>query len=307
MEGWRLTDGAGTGMGEQARGALEMTAAMTILGTIGWFVLATGLPAAEVVFWRCAFGAVTLLAICAASGLLRRALSWRQAGLAALGGVAIVGNWVLLFAAFPRASVAVATVVYNVQPFLLVALGALLFGERPGRAQLGWLALAFLGVVLIAATRPAGAGSDYGAGIALALGASALWAAAAVIAKRLKGTPPQLIALIQVGVGVLMLAPLAEVSALPRAPAAWAALVAIGVVHTGLVYVLMYAAVQKLPTHLQGALSFLYPVVAVAVDVAALGLRPEPPQILGAAAILLAAAAVTFGWPRRRRRGAGRH
>ena len=36
-------------------------------------------------------------------------------------------------------------------------------------------------------------------------------------------------------------------------------LVTLGVVHTGLVYILMYGAIQKLPTHLQGSLSFIYP------------------------------------------------
>ena len=50
------------------RGSLEMVAAMLISGTIGWFVLVSGQPVLEVVFWRCVFGAVTLLLICAAMG-----------------------------------------------------------------------------------------------------------------------------------------------------------------------------------------------------------------------------------------------
>ena len=47
-------------------GSIEMTAAMLISGTIGWFVLMSGQPVIDVVFWRCLFGALTLLAICAA-------------------------------------------------------------------------------------------------------------------------------------------------------------------------------------------------------------------------------------------------
>jgi drug/metabolite transporter (DMT)-like permease len=66
--------------------------------------------------------------------------------------------------------------------------------------------------------------------------------------------------------------------------------VVVGVVHTGLVYVLMYDAIHRLPTHMQGALSFLYPVVAIAVDVVAFDRRFEPEQMLGAGAILLAVA-----------------
>ena len=55
-------------MNSTARGTIEMTAAMGILGTIGWFVVMSGQPAMDVVFWRCAFGALTLLVICAALG-----------------------------------------------------------------------------------------------------------------------------------------------------------------------------------------------------------------------------------------------
>jgi drug/metabolite transporter (DMT)-like permease len=116
------------------------------------------------------------------------------------------------------------------------------------------------------------------------------WAVAALVTKRLAGTPPHLIALIQVCVGVLMLAPFNDFGHPPEQLSTWTLLVVVGVVHTGLVYVLMYDAIHRLPTHLQGALSFLYPVVAIAVDVLAFGRRFEVGQMLGAGAILLAVA-----------------
>ncbi len=53
------------------RGSFEMTAAMLVSGTIGWFVLSSGQPLADVVFWRCAIGAMTLLLICGGMGMLR--------------------------------------------------------------------------------------------------------------------------------------------------------------------------------------------------------------------------------------------
>lgn len=73
-----------------------------------------------------------------------------------------------------------------------------------------------------------------------------------------------------------------------------------GVVHTGLMYILLYGAIQRLPTTLTGALSFIYPVVAFGVDALAFGRRLEPGQILGAAAILLAAAGMMSAWTARR-------
>lgn len=136
------------------RGSLEMVAAMLISGTIGWFVLVSGLPVLDVVFWRCVFGAVTLLAICAAFGLLRPGVISRTAFLLAIAsGVAIVGNWLLLFASYSRASIAIGTAVYNVQPFMLVGLAALFLGEKITLAKVTWLSVAFLGMLAISTLR----------------------------------------------------------------------------------------------------------------------------------------------------------
>jgi drug/metabolite transporter (DMT)-like permease len=285
-------------MNSTTRGSVEMTAAMMISGTIGWFVLYSGQPAMDVVFWRCAIGAPVLLAVCAALGLLRGQLTPRLLAFAALGGVAIVLNWLLLFAAYPRASISIATAVYNTQPFILVGLGALFLGERLTATKLMWLGLAFAGMLLIVQAKPnAGyVGSDYLGGILLALGAAFFYALAALVAKKLKGTPPHLIALIQVCVGTLMLVPFANLAQLPDNAASWGALVTLGVVHTGLMYILLYGAIQKLPTHLTGALSFIYPVVAILVDYLAFDHRLHPLQLVGTAAILLAAAGMTLGW-----------
>ncbi|GLS22633.1 multidrug DMT transporter permease [Labrys miyagiensis] len=283
---------------ERLRGTAEMTAAMMISGTIGWFVLVSGQAVIDVVFWRCLFGAGTLALVCLALGLFRRdVITLRQAGFAALGGVAIVLNWLLLFAAYPRASISIATAVYNTQPFMLVGFGVVFFAEKLTVSKLFWLGLAFVGMLGIVQAKGLGvSGPDYLAGIAMALGAAFFYALAAIVAKRLKGVPPHLIALIQVVVGMAMLAPLAHLSTLPHEAGTWAILGTLGVVHTGLMYILLYGAIQKLPTSLTGALSFIYPVVAVAVDLIAFGHRLEPLQIAGAAAILVAAAGMTLGW-----------
>jgi drug/metabolite transporter (DMT)-like permease len=285
------------------RGSVEMTTAMLISGTIGWFVLMSGQPVLSVVFWRCAIGAVTLLAVCGALGLLRRdAISLKLFGLAVVGGIAIVLNWVLLFAAYSRASIAIATTVYNVQPFMLVGLGALIFKEKLTATKLFWLGFAFAGMLLIVQAKPGGAynGSDYIEGIALSLGAAFLYAIAAIVAKRLKGIPSHLIALIQVCVGVLMLAPFADFARLPQSTGEWSSLVTIGVIHTGLMYILLYSAIQKLPTHITGSLSFIYPIAAILVDYIAFGHALQPSQLIGSAAILIAAAGTSLGWTFRR-------
>lgn len=281
------------------RGSLEMIAAMLISGTIGWFVLVSGQSVLDVVFWRCVLGGLTLLAICAALGFLRRdILSRRRLAWAMLSGVAIVGNWLLLFAAYSKASIAIATAVYNVQPFMLVFLAAVFLGEKITAQKLGWLGLSFVGMLAIASAHEGQGepGGDYLLGIGLALGAALLYAVAALIIKRLAGTPPHLIALIQVTTGAMLLAPWANFTEIPEQTSAWASLLTLGVVHTGVMYVLLYGAIQKLPTALTGALSFIYPIAAIFVDWLAFGHRLGLTQWLGVLAILLAAAGMQQGW-----------
>jgi len=281
------------------RGSLEMIGAMLISGTIGWFVLVSGQPVLDVVFWRCLFGAGTLLLICAAMGFLRPGILTRMTfALAVLSGVAIVGNWVLLFASYSRASIAIGTAVYNVQPFMLVGLAALFLGEKITVPKLFWLGVSFAGMLAIVSAHGSQgeSGEDYLLGIALALGAAFLYAVAALIIKRLSGTPPHLIALVQVSTGVLLLAPFANLGGLPTVPGELGSLITLGIVHTGVMYVLLYSAIQKLPTALTGALSFIYPIAAIAVDWIAFGHRLEVLQWLGVAAILLAAAGMQRGW-----------
>ncbi|AZF53262.1 Permease of the drug/metabolite transporter (DMT) superfamily [Pseudomonas sp. R4-34-07] len=280
------------------RGTWEMIAAMLISGTIGWFVLVSGVSVIEVVFWRCMIGALALLLVCAWLGYLKLdLLSWAKFGLAVLSGVAIVGNWLLLFESYSRASIAISTAVYNVQPFLLVMLAALFLGEKITLQKMAWLSVAFLGMLaIVTAHGEQPAGEDYLTGIALALGAALLYAIAALIIKQLKQVPPHLMALIQVTTGAVLLAPLVPWDRLPTSTDAWAALATLGLVHTGLMYVLLYGAIQKLPTAMTGALSFIYPIAAIFVDWIAFGHRLGWLQWLGVAAILLAAAGLQRGW-----------
>lgn len=277
------------------RGVVEMSLAMTISGTVGWFVVRSGLAPSAAVFWRCLFGAGAMLVVCAMLGVLRAGVpDRRRLGWIVAGGLALALNWSLLFGAYAHASISVATIVYHTQPFMLVGLGALLLAERPTAGGLGWLMLGFAGLVCIVLGRPASdlASPAFLAGVAMALAAAFFYAVAALIAKRLKDVPPHLIVLVQLAVGAVLLSPFAG-----RPPEAhsWAMLATIGIVHTALMSTLLYGALQKLSTGVVGVLSFVYPAVAVVVDWFAFDQRMQPVQFVGAGAVLVSAAAMNLG------------
>ncbi|PXY21701.1 DMT family transporter [Prauserella endophytica] len=274
---------------------LRWTTAMALSGTIGAVVLESGAQAPAVAFARCLVGGVLLAIWCAARGWLRpAALSRRDLGLAALGGVLLVGNWVLLFASYALSSISVSTVVYHTQPLLLVGLAAVLLREKVTRSHLARAAVAFGGVVLISLGaqgtdgRPVNAG-----GVALALGAAVLYAGASLIAKQLSHVRPHLLAAIQLGVGTVLLAPALAFTPLPADPRGLLWLALLGAVHTAVMYVLMYSSIGKLPTTTVALLSYVYPVVAVVVDVLAYDHRVSVTEGAGMLAVLVAAMAPT--------------
>jgi drug/metabolite transporter (DMT)-like permease len=281
-------------MRTDTRGTLELTLAMVLSGTLGIFVVESGASPFDVVFFRCLFGALALGAYSLARGYLTgHGLTLRKLGLAALGGVFIVFNWVFLFEAYEATSISFATVVYHTQPFFLVLLGAVLFRERITAARLGWLAVAFAGLVLVSGIRPGDTASLKGLGFALA--AAVLYALSTIVTKRITGVRPHVIALVQVLVGIPLLLPFADFGAASRLGGGWGWLVGLGLVHTGLMYVLMYAAYQKLATAKIAVLAFVYPAVAMVADWAVYGHHIGLVQALGVPLIVLAGLKVTLG------------
>ncbi|MFC8762580.1 DMT family transporter [Streptomyces sp. NPDC057193] len=280
-------------MRNETRGTIELTLAMVLSGTLGVFVVESGASPFEVVFFRCLFGAAALGAYSLPRGFFTgHGFTPRKLGLAALGGVFIVFNWVFLFEAYEATSISLATVVYHTQPFFLVLLGALFLRERISAGKPAWLAVAFAGLVLVSGVRPGDTASLKGLGFALA--AAVLYALATFVTKRITGVRPHLIALVQVVVGLPLLLPFADFGAVGGLGTGWLWLAGLGLIHTGLMYVLMYAAYAKLPTAKIAVLAFTYPAVAMGVDWAVYGHHIGLVQALGVPLIVLASLKVTL-------------
>lgn len=274
---------------------LRMTLAMILSGSIGVFVVESGQNAITVVFWRCLFGAIAIAAYLA---LTRRfavsTLAPRTLGLMALSGVTMAANWVFFFKAYAHASISTVTIVYHLYPFVLILAAGLLFGERIRRRSLGWAAIAFLGVVVIALGSDGNASIDL-TGIGLTVIAMIFFATTLLIAKRLQSGSPELVSAVQLIVGAVVLLPFQTFLGGNFEPQTWGYLVTLGVIHTGLLYVLLYGAVQRLTTSAVALLSFLYPATALGFDVIIYGVRPGLMQIAGIVLILTAVLAERAG------------
>ena len=277
-----------TASGQARAGTWRMVLAMFLSGTIGLLVVESGLPVMLVVWLRCLLGALGLAAWVAYTGQWQKPSRTEWLWLL-VGGLALVLNWVCLFTAYGYSSIAVATVVYHVQPFILLLLAAALGQEALPLRKLPWLLLALIGVALSSGLLQAEHASSL-TGIVLTLAAASLYAVATLATQRLKRLASAQIAMLQMLIGVLALAAPAWqlLSAAQFTPKAWAAVVVLGLVHTAWMYTLMYSAFQRLSAQAIAGLSFIYPVVAVLVDLLWFGHHPAPTQALGMALILVA-------------------
>ena len=211
---------------------------------------------------------------------------WRVVGLLALlNGATALGA---MFLAAGRTDAAAATVVGNSQPILLAVAGAALFGERVGRRGAFGITLGAAGVLLVAASSRDG-GADVG-GLALALLSSAAPAGGTILMRRLVGRVDLLVVtawqFLAGGVVLLVASALLEdPSAVRLGGADVLTLLFLGVVGTGIAYLVWFGLLSRVPLAHLGSALYLVPVAGVAADILAGG-RVDPAELVGLAVML---------------------
>lgn len=282
------------------RGSWEMVAAMVICGTIGITVLSSNQSEIDLIFYRCLFGSLVLLAVVLLKGYIQQYLSKRVLLLSVIGGICLLANWYFLFSAYQLTSVGIATTVYNTQPLMMIAFGVFLFQEKVTFEIIFWAIISVIGLGFISelTSHSNEQSALYLLGIGQALLAAFLYALAAIAARKLKGTPPALIAFLQLIVGAVLLFPFANLSIIisPNFSTGTISTVLLGVLHTGIMYLLLYGAIQKIEAWRVASISFLYPAIAITLDAAFLDVRLNVEQYFGILFILIGAAGINLGW-----------
>jgi len=282
---------------QNTKALLSLLVSMVLFGTIGIFVPAIPLASSTVAMVRGIVGAAVLALWQALRGKkLQIKLPARQFLLLAASGAAIGLNWILLFESYRFTSVATATLCYYLSPTIVIFAAAALFGEKLGAKKLLCAALALIGMVFVAGLPQSGmpAGSE-AKGILLALGAAVLYASVVLLNKKLGAVAAETRTLLQLGFAGLVLLPYCAASGALQfsamTPASWAVLALVGVVHTGLCYLLYFSAVGELPAQTAALMSYIDPVTAVLLSVTVLRQPMDGWAMLGAALIIGAAMA----------------
>jgi len=276
-----------------------MVVSMLIFGSIGVFRRVIPLPSAFLAFARGILGGLFLLIrIRLRPGKGSGQLPAKSFLALCLTGAMIGMNWMLLFEAYRYTTVAVATLCYYMQPTLVILLSAVLFRERLTGTKAVCALVSVAGMVLVSGVIGAGAsGSESPTGILLGLGAAALYAGVVLINKTVQVDDVYRKTTVQLfSAGITMIPYLLLTngfSGLRFEPSTLLLLLLVGLVHTGIAYVLYFGSMSGLPVHTIAVLSYIDPVFALILSTLFLGEPFTPLQLAGA--ILIIGSAVFAG------------
>lgn len=260
-----------------------------------------GLSPLQIVLGRLLFGSLVLLAILAARGqrLPRRPVVW--AHLTLMGVVANIVPFALFGWGEQRITSGLAGVLNGTTALFTMAFAlALLPEERLTAARATGLLLGFAGVVVVVGPWDSNPLTSSLTGQLACLGAAACYALAFAYTRRFlagRGYPPLVLGASQLAAATALMLAAAPVVAFdpPRlAPVVVGSLVALGVVGTGLAYLLYYRLIDDAGATSTSMVTYVIPVVAVVLGVVTLG-EPVTWNLFAGGAVVVAGIALAEG------------
>lgn len=268
---------------------IGLLAAMVVFSTIGIFRRLIPLPSELIALVRGFTGGLFLIPFALRTEKEgRQSLTRRNLLLLFVSGALLGINWILIFEAYNRTSLAVATLCYYMAPVIVILLSPLFFKEKL-TAKKGLCCLgAVIGMVLVSGVVTGGISGDM-SGALFALSAAVLYGGCTMMNKLIKGVPPYTKTMMQLfSAGIVLLPFNWATGKLPLLSAVGIKevllLLVAGVLYTGIVYLLYFGSIEKLPMQTVAILSYTEPILAVVFSALLLS---EPMGIIEAVGAVL--------------------
>jgi drug/metabolite transporter (DMT)-like permease len=269
---------------------IKLIGAMLIFGSIGVFVRRIPLSSGQLAMARGIIGSVSLLL---AGHLIKQKLS-RQAIrrnllLLIASGAAIGFHWMLLFEAYQYTTIPKATLSYYFAPVFVMFLSPFVLKERLTLKKIIGISAAVAGMFLITGIGGGSGKSDL-AGIGYGLSAAVLYAFVVLTNKFLQGLSGLETTIVQISIAAIVLLPYLllteelQYSSLDGVEVLL--LFIVGIIHTGLAYLLYFTSLQDLSGQTISVFSYIDPIFAILLSTIFLGEPMSVVQILGGALIL---------------------
>ena len=253
-------------MNRSAAERVKYILAVVLYGTIGMFLRFVRVPSEIVAMCRGIFGSLFILAVLAASGrkpdggAIRRNLRWLL-----IGGVSLGLNWIFLFAAYIRTTVAVASLCNYMAPVIVILIAPAVLGERFDWKKMLCVAAAFAGIILVSGVWNGSVGNP--AGVVMGLAAAACFVVIVICNRKIGDIPALDKSVVQLAVSAVTILPYVLIrnagQPLEFDPRSVLIILMLGVLHTGAAYCLYFSGMGSLPVQTVAILGYLEPVVSV--------------------------------------------
>ncbi len=213
-----------------------------------------------------------------------------------ISGVAIGFNWIFLFEAYRYTSIATATLCYYMAPVFVIIGAPIFLKERIALKNIMCVLVALLGMYFVSNAALGSKRDIYG--ILFGLAAALLYATAIICNKKMGEIAAETRALSQLLIAGLTVLPYAvftaDINTSSFGMIGMVALIIVGVVHTGVAYVLNLGSVARVKSDTVAVLSYTDPIVAIILEALVLGSLPSFSVIFGAVLILGATAVASI-------------
>jgi drug/metabolite transporter (DMT)-like permease len=193
-------------------------------------------------------------------------------------------------------SVALAVLTFYAAPLVLALAAPLVLPERWSAVVLGAAAVGAVGVALIAVGEGDGGATPWA--VAAGLGSAATYAVLVILSKRLllADTRPLTVAFWDCLVGAVVVAPAVLLAdrVVPNEGREWAAVLALGVLLTGVSTLVYTSLLRHVTAQAAGILTFLEPVAGVLLAWALVDERPGAATLAGGVLVLASGVAVVL-------------
>jgi drug/metabolite transporter (DMT)-like permease len=270
---------------------IKLIAAMLIFGSIGLFVKNIDLPSSMIALVRGIIGSIFLFT---ASYITRQKTSWEtiKSNLIPLiiSGAFIGVNWIFLFQAYKYTTVSKATLCYYFAPVIVMFLSPFILKEKLNAVKIMCIIGAMAGMFLIVGAGNSAAENNQLLGIIYGLAAAVLYASVIIINKFIKNLSGMESGMVQLTAAAVVLLPYVLVTEkLSFAQLNFkfvVLLLAVGIIHTGIAYLLYFSAILKLKGQTIAIFSYIDPISAIVMSSVFLGERMTLIQVLGGILIL---------------------
>lgn len=271
------------------RSLLLFLLSMILMGTIGLFRRWIPISSPLLAFFRGLIGFLFLL-VC--SGTVGKSKDWsiRPDPVLIAAGAALGLNWIFLFEAYRFTTIARATLCYYMEPAIVLFLSPLLFGESLSRKKILFGLGSMLGMVFVSGVLEGGQGPQDFRGILCGLSAACFYAMVVIFNKKsreenlFRRTMIELITSAAVLFPYLFLT--GSFSSVQISAEMTGLIFIMGIVHTGIVYMMYFGSMKELDSQTVSMLSYMDPLTAMVLSAAVLKEPMSFLSVIGAILIL---------------------